>query len=76
MHARVKLFYNTRVCLCVRVREETFSRAPFEGETYARASADVLFLREKQTRILFLTRTGAEVFYKVDEKIRGARIRM
>lgn len=46
-------------------------RKTYAGEGGGRVrgvTTEVLFLRAKQTRIPFLMRTGAEVFYNADEK--------
>lgn len=86
-HTGAKVFYNTCVrvrpcafayscahaipCLCA---SHTQRRSLPLWRRYTRAvcaRTDVLFLREKQTRIPFLMRTGAKVFYNVGKDTRA-----
>lgn len=68
VHSYACIFTRTRTCLCIAHTETFF--APLK-EINAVRCTDVLFLQEKQTRIPFLMRTGAKVFYNVGEDTRA-----
>jgi len=77
-----KVFYNT--CVCVRVHLHICARThtclciaytemfftPFEGDIRVVCAHRCALFAEKQTRIPFLMRTGAKVFYNVGEDTR------